>query len=141
MNEVEDRILELKNPENLLYSPDHNLYPILENIYKSRTPPSTEENNEEGTHLIVYVHGFLGSSFDLRHFRNQLKYFQFMNNENSKKRLLHFLSKENEANTTTMGIDSMGRILCEEMLEHIKKKELVVNKLRYINYDETQILL
>lgn len=83
-------------------------------------------------HLIVFVHGFLGNSYDLRLMRNHLAilfpHFDF------------FMSTANEE-ATLDSIEDMGHNLAEEVRNHIVSKHLAIERISFMGFSLGSVII
>jgi hypothetical protein len=83
-------------------------------------------------HLFIFVHGFLGNTYDLRRYRNQLLYhlsdLGLEDNQHS-----YLISSFNE-NDTLSHLSTLGNNLAKEIFEHICKLELLeqIEKISFV---------
>jgi len=99
----------------------------VEEASQPTTPakPRSMPGAEDTPHLIVFVHGFLGNSYDLRLMRNHFAilfpHFDF------------YMSTSNEE-ATLASIEDMGKNLAEEVRNHIVSKHLAVSRISFIGF-------
>ncbi|KAI8901073.1 putative serine esterase-domain-containing protein [Globomyces pollinis-pini] len=86
--------------------------------------------SQDGKHLIVFVHGFLGSNFDFRRYKNQL----FHNLSNLGMDLNHLLILYSESNEkdTTLHIATMGHNLAIEVATFIRFCSVRISKISFV---------
>lgn len=116
----------------------------IRNLIKSKTIAGP---NEEGVHLYIYVHGFMGSPNDFRVYRNQMKYFHsllfdehgYLNNpslsdqpQSAPLKTDHLLSESNHEKTDKIDIVEMGGNLALEISSFISDNQLKIAKLSFI---------
>ena len=79
---------------------------------KRKTDPSIQDTNYKGMHLFVLCHGFQGSSFDVRVFKNVISI--------ALPDALFLCSQANERDTD-QDIFEMGKRLSEEVHQYIRE--------------------
>ncbi|KAJ3113685.1 hypothetical protein HK100_001907 [Physocladia obscura] len=81
-------------------------------------------------HLIVFVHGFMGSSFDLRTYRNQIMHtFTCLGINISEN--VYLLSEANEGDTFN-GIQVLADRLVSEIKIFIRERKLIIGRLSFV---------
>ncbi|KAI9203221.1 putative serine esterase-domain-containing protein [Polychytrium aggregatum] len=93
--------------------------------YRKITESLTRRQNiaEEACHLVVFVHGFLGSSYDFRQYRNRLKLMMALLGEMGCN-MAYLISQSNESNTLT-DIEALGKSLASEVESYIKESGII----------------
>ncbi|KAJ3328006.1 hypothetical protein HDU76_010748 [Blyttiomyces sp. JEL0837] len=106
--------------------------------FRSQSPDLDEGGNNDtstaskGVHLIVFVHGLLGSSFDLRQYKNRIitaLYHLDVKDSNHE-----FLISSSNEDDTFDDIEILADNLVTEILEFVGEKKLVVDKISHANY-------
>lgn len=113
---------------NIHYLEDE-VIPKKTNFLSQKNVPENKENNgdDEGIHLVVFVHGFQGNSFDMRLIKN---YVSFMYPESM------FLCATSNEEMTDMDIFSMGERLALEVKEFIAENfpQETLTKISFIGH-------
>ncbi|OCT97553.1 hypothetical protein XELAEV_18009781mg [Xenopus laevis] len=105
---------------------------VPRNEQKFNGKPSSTLN--EGIHLVIFVHGLGGSSFDL------LKAKQYISTglpDNN----VEFLRSSSNEDHTFGDIDFMGKRLLEEILQYIKNEHLNISRISFVGFSLGNLII
>jgi hypothetical protein len=106
---------------NLLLSKKRNMSSI--SFYEEHIAHSS------GTHLIVFVHGLLGSSFDLRQYKNRV--MAALNDLNFKNLKHEYLLSCCNEDDTFEDIEILAERLVTEIFDFLSQKSKSIDKIRF----------
>ncbi|KAI8909812.1 putative serine esterase-domain-containing protein [Gorgonomyces haynaldii] len=90
-----------------------------------------DRDPEQPVHLIVFVHGLLGSSIDLRGYRNTIEHMMQLVNLEPKFYHQYLISSVNEKDTM-QDIQLMGEQLAQEIITFVENQFNTIDKISFV---------